>query len=131
MKLTKKFASMLLALIMMLSLVTTAFAADTYEIVVNNATTGHTYEAYQIFTGDLQDDGTLANIAWGSSVANADSLGTAASISKRLETTYIGADKLSLDDFIAMLNLGNPWLPAATTLPAATLCPVWSQVTIW
>ena len=108
MKLTKKFASMLLALIMMLSLVTTAFAADTYEIVVNNATTGHTYEAYQIFTGDLQDDGTLANITWGSSVANADALGTAASISKRLETTYIGADKLSLDDFIAMLNLGNP-----------------------
>ncbi|HEL0164516.1 TPA: isopeptide-forming domain-containing fimbrial protein [Streptococcus equi subsp. zooepidemicus] len=43
--------------------------ADTasYIITVEGATAGHTYEAYQIFKGDLFDS-TLSNITWGSGV---------------------------------------------------------------
>ncbi|HEL0755972.1 TPA: isopeptide-forming domain-containing fimbrial protein [Streptococcus equi subsp. zooepidemicus] len=43
--------------------------ADTasYTITVEGATAGHTYEAYQIFKGDLFDS-TLSNITWGSGV---------------------------------------------------------------
>ncbi|MDI5988230.1 isopeptide-forming domain-containing fimbrial protein [Streptococcus equi] len=43
--------------------------ADTasYTITVEGATAGHTYEAYQIFKGDLFDS-TLSNITWGGGV---------------------------------------------------------------
>lgn len=74
MKHIKKLASLLLALVMVLSLATTAFAAETYSITINNSAEGHTYEAYQIFTGDLAEkDGAkiLSNIVWGSGVSEA------------------------------------------------------------
>ena len=74
MKHIKKLASLLLALVMALGLATTAFAAETYSITINNSAEGHTYEAYQIFTGDLAEkDGAkiLSNIVWGSGISEA------------------------------------------------------------
>ena len=73
----KKLASLLLALVMALSLAVTAFADEstTYSITINNSTAGHTYEAYQIFTGDLATNEAgnkvLSNIVWGSGVSEA------------------------------------------------------------
>ena len=64
MKQTKKLASLLLALVMVLSLVVNAAAVD---VTINNSATGHTYEAYQIFTGRLEN-GTLSDVVWGSGV---------------------------------------------------------------
>lgn len=56
MKQIKKLAALALALIMVLSLATTAFAAEEetgpFTVKVKNAT-GHEYVIYQIFTGDL------------------------------------------------------------------------------
>ncbi len=37
------------------------FASDTYTLTLNGTTTGHTYEVYQIFSGDLSNS-TLSNI---------------------------------------------------------------------
>ena len=76
MKHIKKLASLLLALVMVFALATTAFADETttYSITINNSAEGHTYEAYQIFTGDLvEKDGTkiLSNIVWGSGISEA------------------------------------------------------------
>ena len=54
----RKFLALIMALTMVLSLATTAFAAEgetapeTYSITINNKNDGHTYEAYQIFAGD-------------------------------------------------------------------------------
>lgn len=46
-----------------------AFADTTYRLTINGTSEGHTYEAYQIFRGDLSSDGpTLSNITWGSGV---------------------------------------------------------------
>ena len=46
-----------------------AFAEETGNtITINNSAAGHTYEAYQIFTG-TKDGDTLTNIAWGSNVS--------------------------------------------------------------
>lgn len=73
MKHTKKLASLLLALALAFALAIPTFAAgETYSITINNNTTGHTYEAYQIFTGDLAEkDGkkVLSNIVWGSGIS--------------------------------------------------------------
>ena len=75
MKHIKKLASLLLVLVMVFALATTAFAEETtYSITINNSTAGHTYEAYQIFTGDLAEkDGAkiLSNIVWGSGISEA------------------------------------------------------------
>ncbi len=76
MKRIKKFASLTLALIMALAMTLTAFAADNNEhkitVAQNEADkTEHTYDAYQIFKGDLADkEGkkVLSNIEWGSGV---------------------------------------------------------------
>lgn len=50
MKRTKRIASVLLALVMALSLITTAFAAgETGSITIDNAVVGKTYTIYRIF----------------------------------------------------------------------------------
>lgn len=68
MKKTKKLFAMLLALIMAVALAVPAFAAgETYTITINNDKDKHTYEAYQVFKGDLSE-GVLSNIQWGTGV---------------------------------------------------------------
>ena len=105
MKHIKKLASLLLALVMVLSLATTAFAAETYSITINNSAEGHTYEAYQIFTGDLHE-GVLSNIKWGSSVsvAGQTALGDAAAKAETLKTE---------DDAKAFAKAVAPYLTTA------------------
>ena len=70
MKHIKKLASLLLAVVMILALATTAFAADGKTITITNAKKGHTYTAYQIFAGEVDTDGELKNIQWGNGVSN-------------------------------------------------------------
>lgn len=72
MKNMRKFFAMTLAVVMVLSLATTAFAANenAHTITVNNNTEGYEYVAYQIFQGDLVD-GQLQNIAWGKNIDTA------------------------------------------------------------
>lgn len=82
MKKIKKIASLVLAMVMVLAMSIPAMAADNdpHKITVSQNTedtTVHTYEAYQIFAGDLSTnkDGekVLSNIIWGSGV-NGDAL---------------------------------------------------------
>ena len=91
MKHARKLASLLLALVMVFALTATASAADTYTITITNEKTGHTYEAYQIFAGDLAEkngDKILSNIVWGSGVTEAGktALGVAADKAASLKT---------------------------------------------
>ncbi|MCD8157629.1 MAG: isopeptide-forming domain-containing fimbrial protein [Clostridiales bacterium] len=69
MKKVTRFFSLLLAIAMVLAmnLGTLTVSAATYSITINNASTGHTYTAYQIFTGDVSGT-TLSNVEWGSDV---------------------------------------------------------------
>ena len=63
MKHARKLASLLLALIMVFALATTAFAAENTTISAPKGST-RTYDVYQIFTGDLYN-GVLSNVKWG------------------------------------------------------------------
>ena len=88
MKHVKRLASLLLALTLVFALAATAAAEETtYSITINNSATGHAYEAYQIFTGDLNGT-TLSNIVWGSgiSVEGKTALGDAAAKAETLKT---------------------------------------------
>lgn len=71
----KKVASLLLAMVMVLSMSLTAFAAaDTpHTITVKNEVDGHEYTAYKVFEGDISD-GKLTNIQWGAGVDSANLL---------------------------------------------------------
>ena len=75
MNLTKKLFSYIVAIAMIFTL--TAFAggavnaanANTYHLSLqNNGKTAHTFEVYQIFTGDLSE-GILSNVQWGNGVS--------------------------------------------------------------
>ncbi len=68
---------------------TGALAADatTYTLTLTGTTTGHTYEAYQVFTGDLNGS-TLSNVKWGSGVTNTDALIAALKADDTLKATF-------------------------------------------
>ena len=71
MKKTRKILSLILALSLVLAMGVSAYAADSYTITVNNSSPGHTYEASQVFTGDLNASGVLSNIKWGAGINSA------------------------------------------------------------
>lgn len=95
MKTAKKLLALLVVAVMLAAILPTALAADpTYSITITNAATGHTYEAYQIFTGTLTTTGegenavtTLSDIVWGSGVSEAGrtALGSAAVVAANLQ----------------------------------------------
>lgn len=95
----KKILGILCAFMLVLGMnVTPTFAeSETYSITINNSAEGHTYEAYQIFTGDLAEkDGKkiLSNIVWGSGVSEAGqtALGGAAAKAETLKTEVDAKD---------------------------------------
>lgn len=99
MKRMKKILGILCAFMLVLGMnVTPTFAeSETYSITINNSAEGHTYEAYQIFTGDLAEkDGKkiLSNIVWGSGVSEAGktALGGAAAKAETLKTKVDAKD---------------------------------------
>ena len=68
-KAMKKLMAALLAVAMVCAMAIPAFAAGTGSntLTINGKTAGHTYEAYQVFTGDLKGS-VLSNIDWGGGV---------------------------------------------------------------
>ncbi len=97
MKKLKKLAVLLLAVVMTMAMNMTVFAADGttgdtttaegYTLTLNGTAEGHTYEAYQIFTGDLSEDKSggrvLSNVKWGTGV-NYTGTESAADVAKAL-----------------------------------------------
>ena len=95
----KKVITMVLVLAMVLSLAVPTFAATNYTLTINNTVDGHTYEAYQIFTGDLvTKDGrdVLSNIVWGSAVADPAGLLAAINADAKLSALHGAADAAAL-----------------------------------
>lgn len=111
MNLTKKLFSYIVAIAMIFTL--TAFAggavnaADTtYKLTLNGTTEGHTYEAYQIFTGDLSTNPdktkVLSNVKWGTGVTYTGTE-SAADVAKAL-----GKNEMTIDQLLKKLTLTTP-----------------------
>ena len=66
MKQTRKLLSLLLALAMVCALAATAFAA-TVKVPSDGILKGHTFTAYQIFSG-REESGILSDVQWGSGI---------------------------------------------------------------
>ncbi len=77
-KAMKKLMAALLAVAMVCAMAIPAFAAGgTNTLTINGTTEGHTYEAYQVFTGTLNDESTLSDVTWGNGVDGAGILADA------------------------------------------------------
>lgn len=101
-----------------------ALADDsTYTLTVNGTTTGHTYEAYQIFAGDVSTDGTtLSNITWGSGV-NAFTFNGSSDAATIAENLGTGEDTDVAKSFVstAAANLGTATASASSTASTTTI----------
>jgi fimbrial isopeptide formation D2 family protein/LPXTG-motif cell wall-anchored protein len=110
MKLFKKLLSYIIAFTMVLSLATllggNVYAAETtYKLTLTGTAKGHTYEAYQVFTGDLStDDGkkVLSNVKWGTGTTYTGTE-SAADVAKAL-----GNRTMTIADLQSKLTLTKP-----------------------
>ena len=65
-KAIKKLLAALLAVAMVCAMAVPAFAYDTEEVTAH-----HSFEAFQIFQGDVSDDNTkISNVKWGKNITN-------------------------------------------------------------
>jgi len=102
-----------------------AFADDsTYTLTLDGTTTGHTYEVYQIFAGDVSSDGTtLSNITWGSGVTSFTFNGSsdAATIAESLSSE--DDDSATAQSFAttAAANLGTATATVSSTASTTTI----------
>lgn len=125
MNLTKKLFSYIVAIAMIFTL--TAFAggavnaadANKYALTLENkGKTAHTFEVYQIFTGDLSE-GILSNVKWGNGVSEKGqtALGNAAAKAEALakSTDSSSAAKTFAEDLQQYLQNGTAQEVAANS----------------
>lgn len=127
MKQTKRFASIATAALLAACAVVPsmasipASAADTtYTITINNDATGHTYEAYQIFSGSLGEGNTLGNITWGVGVdTEASGFLTAIQAVEDKDGKTPFAGKTTANDIAKILGDNNTDATLATNFASA------------
>lgn len=118
MNLTKKLFSYIVAIAMIFTL--TAFAGGavnaaetTYKLTLNGTTKGHTYEAYQVFTGDLSTntdgDKVLSNVQWGTGVSYTETdTGSTKKLSAADVAKALGDGTMTTAQLINNLTLTTP-----------------------
>ena len=106
-KAMKKLMAALLAVAMVCAMAIPAFAdgsapaGTTYTITINNPV--GTYEAYQIFSGDLEGN-VLSNIAWGSGVSEAGKTALGKAKVKAASLTTAAEAKAFAEEVSSYLN---------------------------
>lgn len=120
MKQLKKWISALLCMALALCLALPVWAEETpkYTLTITSETPGHTYQAYQVFSGTLakdpadQNTSTLVNLEWGSGVKK-DQQKTLVAAIKEITVTEKGESKKpfaacnDVDAIAAVLTLEN------------------------
>ena len=115
MKTTKKLLRSLLIMAILVSLCfTSALAAGDNIITINSETSGHTYQAYQVFAGEyVSASGKMINITWGSGVDSASLL-----TALKADVTY-GASFASCTTAADVAQVINTSYPASTAFANA------------
>ena len=107
-QITKHFMAFFLSLVMIMAMGLIVFAGEitpkAYTLTLTGTVSGHTYEAYQIFTGDLSTNTeggkVLSNVVWGSGVTYTGEEKSAADVAKKLSD-----GSLSLETLVGQLKL--------------------------
>ena len=127
MKTIKRSIALVLAMILALAMSVTVFAApnadqNTFSLTLKKAVKGHTYEAYQILSGDLSaDKTTLSNIKWGEGIneKGQTTLGDAAAYAKTLADLGNNSEELKKQAQIIGANLASASGSVTVTDPDA------------
>lgn len=123
MKTIKRSIALVLAMILTLAMSVTVFAApnadqNTFSLTLNKAVKGHTYEAYQILSGDLSaDKATLSNIKWGEGI-------------KAEGQTAFGGDAAGYAKKLADMGNNSKELKAQAQIIGANLASASGSVTV-
>ena len=96
MKLTKRLASLLLVAVMAMALTIPALAAS------------HTYEIYQIFTGDVSN-GTLSNVKWGKNGTGTEGQAVDENVLTALANVNGKSDADKLTEITKYVKLSDPF----------------------
>lgn len=97
MKKAKKIVAAMMALVLTFAMGITVSAAPkgTFDVTIKDADKGHTYEAYQVFSGELSEDGKkLSNIKWGEGISEEGqkALGDATEYANKLSGEGVSAE---------------------------------------
>ena len=127
MKTLKSVSALLLALIMVLSLAVPAMAAEqTYTLTINNESNGHTYEAYQIFSGTLAEkDGKqiLSDVKWGTGI-NGDALLQAIAAEPKLNMLHGATNAESLANKLESVTVDSEYIDLFARIAGSHLVAV-------
>lgn len=108
MKHVKKLLSAVLVLVLALTMVLPVAAEGTNTLTIKSKTSGHTYQAYQVFAGTLDNaDKVLSDITWGSAIpeeSQADTLAKIKKITAGNPATPLFADCKTAADVAAVLG---------------------------
>ena len=131
----KKFLSILLATMMVLAMVGTAFAD--FTITAPDSTVEHTYYVYQIFTGTMSDDATnkaLGDLKWGTDAKLPSGVDVGDNVTddqlatlKALESTASDATKLAV--MLNYVNLDSTTYGTVTSGSTLTVEPGYYLIT--
>ena len=115
MKTLKKLLQTTLMVLLLVGLsATSALAAGNNTITINSETSGHTYQAYQVFAGEyVSASGKMINITWGSGVNSANLL-----TALKADATY-GASFTSCATAADVAQVINANYPASTAFANA------------
>lgn len=97
MKSFKKMMAIVIAMVMMVSMSMSVFAANP---VISSTTEGHTYKIFQIFTGDVdpENEQGLLDLKYGANTPTAANVGNAVSQDDIEALTDISATVINVDD---------------------------------
>lgn len=114
----KKFASLLVALMMFMGMTTTAFAASTGMITINNATDGNIYKVYKVF--DAVGNGTNISYKLVPGKSNVPA-GFKADAAGNVEYNGSGSEgQLTQDDITAIAEYVKNDEPVETVIASGT-----------
>lgn len=105
MKRVKRVLALLAAFALVLAMAVPAFAEETnqYTISVPEGS-NHTYQVYQIFTGDYSSDGKLSNIKWGKNSNSREGANVGSKVSEDVLNQLAAVAGKSDEDKLAVIE---------------------------